>query len=194
MREFTDQHGEAQQELKCIEHIDVLYRYALGLARDAAEAEDLVQETYLNALKAVERTEAVDNIKVWLFKILRNTWIDQLRRAQTAKNLIRPSSDEELCHLIDRHAKDSYNIYLAKVERDTVRRAIGHLPFMYREIIRLREYEDLSYREIASILDCPIGTVMSRLTRARAMLRVLLSEQSKDGNSRSGQQHLEVTP
>jgi RNA polymerase sigma-70 factor (ECF subfamily) len=156
-----------------IEHIDGLYSYALVLTRNRSEAEDLVQETYVRALAAMGRLRADSNVKSWLFTILRNTWFNQLRQQRTAK-LVALDGEENAMDIAET-AKDPYESYVGKMEHAQVRRAIQQLPADFREIILLREFEELSYQEIATILDCPAGTVMSRLARARASLRGLLS-------------------
>jgi RNA polymerase sigma-70 factor (ECF subfamily) len=150
-----------------------LYSYALVLTRNRSEAEDLVQETYVRALGAMGRLRADSNVKSWLFTILRNTWFNQLRQQRTAK-LVALDGEENAMDIAET-AKDPYALYVDKMEHAQVRQAIQQLPAGFREIILLREFEELSYQEIATILDCPAGTVMSRLARARASLRMLLS-------------------
>jgi RNA polymerase sigma-70 factor (ECF subfamily) len=160
-------------EVAGIEHIDGLYGYALVLTRNRHEAEDLVQETYVRAIGAMVRLRADSNMKSWLFTILRNIWFNQLRQRRTAK-LVALDGEEGAMDIAET-AKDPYAFYASKVEQEEVREAIQQLPADFREIILLREFEELSYQEIATILGCPAGTVMSRLARARAKLRMLLS-------------------
>ena len=159
-----------------IEHIDGLYSYALVLTRNRSEAEDLAQETYVRAIGAMERLRPESNVKSWLFTILRNIWLNQLRQRRTAPQIIEMDVEGINAGIGTKTADDDpYALYVSTVERNQVREAIQQLPAEYREIILLREYEELSYQEIATILDCPAGTVMSRLARARAKLRALLS-------------------
>jgi RNA polymerase sigma-70 factor (ECF subfamily) len=156
------------------EHIDGLYSYALVLTHHHAEAEDLVQETYLRALPAIGRLRPDSNIKAWLFKILRNIWLNQLRQRRSRPEMVQTDMEGgPVDNLVD-SGKDSYEIYAGKLEVRRVRAAIAQLPLEFREVILLREFEELSYQEIANLLDCPQGTVMSRLARARAKLRALL--------------------
>lgn len=159
-----------------IEHIDGLYSYALVLTRNHAEAEDLVQETYVRAIQAMNRLRADSNVKSWLFTILRNIWLNQLRRRRTAPQLVEIDAEDGAADIAVETSKDPHAFYVSKVESEQVRGAIQRLSVDFREIILLREYEELSYQEIASILNCPIGTVMSRLGRARSKLRELLVE------------------
>jgi RNA polymerase sigma-70 factor (ECF subfamily) len=164
-----------QADATGIEHLDGLYSYALVLTRNHAEAEDLVQETYVRAIQAMGRLRAGSNMKGWLFTILRNIWFNQLRKWRNGPQMIEIEVGNGVADSIVAPSKDSHDLYVSKMEAEQVRAAIQKLPVEFREIILLREYEDLSYQEIASVLDCPIGTVMSRLGRARAKLRVLLA-------------------
>jgi RNA polymerase sigma-70 factor (ECF subfamily) len=157
-----------------VEYLDGLYSYALVLTRNHAEAEDLVQETYVRAIPAMGRLRAGSNTKGWLFTILRNVWLNQLRMRRNGPQMIEMVVGDGAANSVAETSKDSHDLYVSKLEAEQVRAAIQELPVDFREIILLREYEGLSYQEIASILDCPIGTVMSRLGRARAKLRALL--------------------
>jgi|SRR5215469_3848880 len=167
------ENNHAQSTVDFSEYLDGLYSYAVVLSRNRTEAEDLVQETCLRALRALERLRPDSNIKSWLFTILRNIWLNQLRQSRAVPEAFDNASEDHANGLADT-AEDPYAIYASNVERDQVRLAIQQLPLEFREIILLREYEELSYEEIASLLDCPVGTVMSRLARARSKLRDLL--------------------
>jgi len=145
----------------------------LVLSRNQAEAEDLVQETCLRALRAMERLRPDSNVKSWLFTILRNIWLNQLR--QRKSDFVDLDSDEYGENRAVDSSKDPHAAYVSDLEREQVRHAIEQLPLESREIILLREYEELSYEEIAAMLKCPVGTVMSRLARARSKLRDLLA-------------------
>jgi RNA polymerase sigma-70 factor, ECF subfamily len=170
-----NQDGAGQADATVIDHLDGLYGYALILTRNHAEAEDLVQETYVRAIPAMGRLRADSNTKGWLFTILRNIWLNQLRKRRNGPQMIELEVGDGIADSIVEPSKDSHDLYVSKLEAEQVRAAIQELPIDFREIILLREYEDLSYQEIASVLDCPVGTVMSRLGRARSKLRVLLS-------------------
>jgi RNA polymerase sigma-70 factor (ECF subfamily) len=167
--------GADRADTTGIEYLDGLYGYALVLTRNHAEAEDLVQETYVRAMQALGRLRANSNMKGWLFTILRNIWFNQLRKRRNAPQMIEIEAEDGVANGIIETSNDSYDLYVSKMETEQVRKAIQKLPVEFREIILLREYEDLSYLEIASVLDCPVGTVMSRLGRARAKLRTMLS-------------------
>ena len=175
--------GAGQSDTTGIEHIDGLYSYALVLSRNHAEAEDLVQETYVRAIQAMGRLRADSNMKGWLFTILRNIWLNQLRKRKNGPPMLEMEAEDGLANSIVEPSRNSHDLYVSKLEAEQVRAAIEQLPAEFREIILLREYEDLSYQEIASVLDCPLGTVMSRLGRARAKLRTLLAATLKRAGS-----------
>jgi RNA polymerase sigma-70 factor, ECF subfamily len=156
-------------------YMEGLYAYAMVLSRNPDEASDLVQETCLRALKAKDRFRPGSNLKSWLFTILRNIWLNELRRNRTAPKAVEFDSSENLLNVLPANTDNPHDIYARKMERERVRTAIEQLPLELREILILREYEELSYQEIAVSLNCPTGTVMSRLARARLRLRELLS-------------------
>jgi RNA polymerase sigma-70 factor, ECF subfamily len=151
-----------------LEHIDALYGYAMTLTRNANEAEDLVQETYVRAAGASNRPDT-NGIKSWLFVIMRNVWLNQVRHVNSGPRFVDLDGNESV------ESNNPHVVYLRKLEREQVRKAIESLPDAYREIVVLRDIEGFTYQEIATVLHCPAGTVMSRLGRARGKLRTLLS-------------------
>lgn len=151
-----------------MEYIDSLYGYALTLTRDATEAEDLVQETYVRATGAGNRPDPDSNLKGWLFVIMRNAWLNQLRHKNSGPHFVELELGEPPGVATQ---ENPHVVYLRKLERQQVRDAIESLPHAYREIVVLRDIEGFTYQEIATVLDCPAGTVMSRLGRAREKLR-----------------------
>src|SRR5258708_32120573 len=172
-------------ETMVIENLDGLYGYAMVLTRNHAEAEDLVQETFVRAIQAMGRLRTGSNVKGWLFTILRNVWLNLLRKSRNGPQMVEigDGDGDGVADSVAEPAKNSHDLYVSKVEAQEVRAAIQELSVEFREIIVLREYEDLSYQEIASVLDCPVGTVMSRLGRARAKLRALLAAPLKKAGS-----------
>jgi RNA polymerase sigma-70 factor, ECF subfamily len=184
--------GQPQQRIDFTDYLDGLYGYAMVLSRNSAEAEDLVQETCLRALRAIDGLRGEGSVKSWLFTILRNIWLNQLRQRRTAPDLIELDADENGTYEPADVAQDPHKDFVNKVEREQVRVAIQQLPIEFREIIILREYEGLSYQEIAALLDCPPGTVMSRLARARSKLRDLLSDSPQ--TARSQEEAKRMTP
>jgi RNA polymerase sigma-70 factor (ECF subfamily) len=163
---------EVMEDTTLSRYMDGLYAYAMVLSRNPAVAADLVQESYLRALKAKESLRPDSNVKSWLFTILRNIWLNHLRHERAGPKLAELDSDENLA---DVSIASPHDLYVRNLQREQVRTAIQQLPIEFREIIILREYEELSYSEIANVLQCPVGTVMSRLARARSRLGDLLS-------------------
>lgn len=176
----------ASQSAFGLEHIDSLYRYAMALTRNPIEAEDLVQETYVRAIEAFERLKEDSNVRAWLFTILRNLWLNELRRQRNGPQLIEADRENEN-HPVDSligNMPNAYEILESEENAKQVREAIDRLPPDFREILILREFEELSYQEIATVLECPAGTVMSRLGRARSRLRVLLTQSRPSQNGK----------
>jgi RNA polymerase sigma-70 factor (ECF subfamily) len=166
---------EVMEDTTLSRYMDGLYAYAMVLSRNPAVAADLVQESYLRALKAKESLRPDSNVKSWLFTILRNIWLNHLRHERAGPKLAELDSDENLADVSIATSEDPHDLYVRNLQREQVRTAIQQLPIEFREIIILREYEELSYSEIANVLQCPMGTVMSRLARARSRLGDLLS-------------------
>ena len=155
--------------------MDGLFTYAMALARNSFEAEDLVQETYVRAIEAMGRLREHSNVKAWLYTILRNIRLNQVRQRAASPKLVELDAYENAADLAIDSGRDPHALYVNKVEKQQVQAALHQLSEEYREIIVLREYADLSYQEIATLLNCPLGTVMSRLARARYRLGTLLS-------------------
>ena len=185
--------GHAPPTIDLPECRDGLYSYALVLSRNQAEAEELVQETCFRALRAKERLRPDSNVKSWLFTILRNIWLNQLRQRKTAHDMVELDASEHVANRAVDSSRDPYAAYVSDLEGEQVRNAIEQLALEFREVILLREYGGLSYDEIAEMLQCPVGTVMSRLARARSKLRDLLLATAvgwsgtKDGNAKETQ-------
>ena len=163
--------NKAGFEQASMEHIDSLYGYAMTLTRNATEAEDLVQETYVRAASAANQPGADSNLKGWLFVVMRNAWLNQLRHKNSGPRFVELELGEPAAVEVQ---DNPHVVYLRKLERQQVREAIERLPHAYREIVVLRDIEGFTYQEIATVLDCPAGTVMSRLGRARGRLRKML--------------------
>lgn len=158
-----------------VEHIDSLYRYAVILTGNSVDAEDLVQETYVRAIEAFHRLREDSNVKGWLLTILRNLWFSELRKQRRRPQLLENDHDEHIAEALASTERNALQLLEGKEDVERVRLAMQELPSPFREILILREFEELSYNEIAVVLDCAAGTVMSRLARARARLRELLT-------------------
>jgi RNA polymerase sigma-70 factor (ECF subfamily) len=153
--------------------LSALYNHACWLTRDAIEAEDLVQETLMKALRAFETFEPGSNFKAWIYRILRNTFLTS-RTALGSTRTVQLDNDSEAVKAIDPAPTPEAEVI--RLDRlDVLQSALEQLAPQLREVILLCDLEELKYREIATILDVPIGTVMSRLARARQALRQLLT-------------------
>jgi RNA polymerase sigma-70 factor, ECF subfamily len=168
-----------------LEYPDGLYGYAMTLTRNKTEAEELVQETYLSAMRAFDRLRPDSNVKSWLFTTLRNVHLNQIRHRQSGPPIA--DMEDHFSDLPDTSELDPLGNYLATPKRQDVHRAIESLPSVYREVIILREFEELSYQQNADVLNCPTGTVMSRLGRAREKLKHVLEHWRMDGSSAIGE-------
>jgi RNA polymerase sigma-70 factor, ECF subfamily len=156
-----------------------VYRYGRALCHDPQEAEELVQETYRRALSARNRpaSRSLEVIRPWLFTILRNHWYNEIRQ----RNRKLPEAEVDIVRF-----ETPESITSRRFLQSEVRDALDSLPGLYREVIVLREMESLSYAEIAEVVGCPVGTVMSRLSRARLHLRHLLARFApSNGNFRT---------
>jgi RNA polymerase sigma-70 factor, ECF subfamily len=153
---------------------DQLYNFAHWLTGDRADAEDLVQETYAKALKGFSSFEQGTNLRAWMYRILRNTFLTS-RSGLAAQNTSSLDDDDTQDSLVASHTITPELLLLQHENQQTVMDALASIPVSYREIILLCDIEELSYREIAQILAVPIGTVMSRLSRARKSLRQILT-------------------
>lgn len=149
-----------------------LYNHACWLARDTAEAEDLVQETLTKAFRAFDTFETGTNFKAWVFRILRNTFLTS-RTALASNRTVFLEDLPDAAEVADPGSTPEFHA-IQLDNAAAVRRALEELPPQLREVILLCDLEELKYREIATVLDVPIGTVMSRLARARQSLRQLL--------------------
>lgn len=148
---------------------DQLYNFARWLTQDTSEAEDLVQETYAKALRGFSSFQVGTNFRAWIFRILRNSFLNSRTGLKTTIPLA--EDDDETFASSDPSPEGAL---IAQSDREQVRQALEELSIPYREILLLCEVEEMSYEEIAQALSIPIGTVMSRLFRARKALHNLL--------------------
>lgn len=165
MTEITPEVFEAE----AMDHINDLYRTALRLTRDATDADDLVQETYMQAWKSFDNYELGTNCRAWLYKILFNKFDHYRRKKYTQAKYIQEADDLVF-------ANASVNAPLPENLTDTeVIGALNKLPDHYRSVVLLADVHEFDYKEVAEILEIPIGTVMSRLSRARGQLKKSLA-------------------
>jgi RNA polymerase sigma-70 factor (ECF subfamily) len=169
-------------EALAFEHIDALYRAALRLTRNRWDAEDLVQDACLRAFRFFDRFQPGTNFKAWLFTILRNTFINHYRKKKIQPatlafdkvSFMLSDTDERTPALryVDGYDETNYHDMFG----DQIQAGLDRLPEEFRMVVLLADIEEFPYKEIAEIMDCPIGTVMSRLSRARRQLRRYLKD------------------
>lgn len=164
-----------------LEFLDALYGASLRLTRNADRAQDLVQDTYLKAIRARGRFSTGTNLKAWLYTILHNTWRNRQRdgaRSRVSFDSTVVEEASEGARLGPAGQVESPETLLLRAELDAdLQQALDTLPESFREVVWLRDVDELSYQEIAAVLEVPIGTVMSRLSRGRKQLFALLTVQ-----------------
>ncbi len=172
---------QAEFERQMLPHLDALYRTALGMTRNANDAEDLVQETFVRAFQFFDQFQGGTNARAWLFRILTNLYINTYRKKTREPE--RVSYDElEDFFLYNRLAHDESasrsgtpeQVIVEKVQVEAIRDAIENLPDEYRDTVILADLNDFAYQEIAQMLSIPIGTVRSRLSRGRRLVQKAL--------------------
>ncbi len=161
---------------ECMSHMDALYGVACRLTRNPTEAEDLVQDALVKAMRARDQFQAGTNLKAWLFRILTNTFINKYRRGGLERSVLDgpdadPLADGWVSASTMRQLRDPEQIALLPIVEGEVRKALDALPPEFRLAVVLCDVEEFSYEEIADIMGCPIGTVMSRLHRGRKLLQ-----------------------
>jgi RNA polymerase sigma-70 factor (ECF subfamily) len=171
-----------EDEHEILTHLRALYGFAMSLTRNPMDAEDLVQEACLRAIKGMAQGGIKGDAKVWLFTILRNVWINEWRRRTNGPEFVlfgRTRSERSLLQdrLPDERERPD-DLLERNALSEKISGAISGLPEVFREVVVLRYFEGFSYRQIATVLGCPAGTVMSRLNRAKAELRSVLDEKS----------------
>jgi RNA polymerase sigma factor (sigma-70 family) len=148
---------------------DSLYNFARWLSRDSNDAEDLVQETYLKALRSFASFQSGTNFRAWIFQILRNTFLSARSKLERRMTVAMESEEDGAELAVENVTPET--ILMNRTNSQLLQRAIDDLPVHYREALLLCEVEEMSYQEIAGILSIPVGTVMSRLARARRAIR-----------------------
>jgi RNA polymerase sigma-70 factor, ECF subfamily len=170
-------------ERSALEHLDALYGTALRLTRNQSEAEDLVQDTLVRAYRFQHQFEAGTNLKAWLLRILTNTFINHYRRSARERKVLdqeegSPVGDGVMSRAAMRGLLDANTVAQEGLLREEIAAALDDLPDDYRAMIVLADVEELSYKEIAETVNVPIGTVMSRLHRARKLMQKRLITQA----------------
>jgi RNA polymerase sigma-70 factor (ECF subfamily) len=163
-------------EVEMLGHLDTLYAVSCRMTRSTTEAEDLVQDTIVKAMRARDQFEPGSNLKAWLLRIMTNTFINRYRRGGLERDLFESPDADSLTEgwvgaTTLRGMRDPETAALAPLVEAEVSRALDELPDEFRIAVVLSDIEELSYKEIADAMGCPIGTVMSRLHRGRKMLQ-----------------------
>jgi RNA polymerase sigma-70 factor (ECF subfamily) len=169
-------------EREAIPHMDAVYNFALRMSGDPDAAEDLVQETYLKAYRFFDRFTLGTNCKAWLFRILKNSFINQYRRNAKRPEAVDFDSVDDFYYLVRAGSADANDLQerlFANLLDDDITRALDALPEEFRTVVILCDIEDFTYEEIAEFIECPIGTVRSRLHRGRKLLRARLFEYAR---------------
>ena len=164
----------ASFEREALVHLDMLYRVALRLTGNPSDADDLVQETMLKAYRAWDQYQQGTNAKAWLLTILRHAFINEYRRRIRHPETVDVDAIEPFAVFPEVQDEDPQGAFFDKIVDDQVLNAIDQLPVVFRETLVLSDVEGMSYQEIAQVLKVPVGTVKSRLFRARRLLQAKL--------------------
>jgi RNA polymerase sigma-70 factor (ECF subfamily) len=176
---MDDRRGRFEQLV--LPHLDAAYRFARRLSRSPSDADDVVQEAILRAFRGFDALRGSD-VKAWLLTIVRNCHFTALKQQQRRASVPLPEEhDADDGHAMVATTPDPENISMRRDEERTLERLMSALPEDHREILVLREIEEMDYREIAAVIDVPIGTVMSRLARARGALKARWLEETGAG-------------
>ncbi len=167
------------------EHVDSLYNTAVRMTKNALDAEDLLQDVYLRAFRFFHRFERGTNFKAWIFKILTNTYINQYRKKinkpyHVDLEKIKYNYDDKEA-TAQTSAQESERLDYETLFDDEIKNALQQIPDEFRVVVLLADVESFSYKEVAKIIGCPIGTVMSRLSRGRKQLQNHLREYATKG-------------
>lgn len=173
----------AEFEKEAVPHLDAVYNFALRMTGDEDDADDLVQETYLKAFRFFDKFEKGTNCKAWLFRILKNSFINDYRKTTKEPNKVDYDDVQNFYENIKADEVETQHYEedaFANLLDDDVSKAITELPEDFRTVVILSDIEGFTYEEIADFVDIPVGTVRSRLHRARKMLYVQLFDYAKN--------------
>lgn len=165
--------ADPEFQRQAMEHLDALHNFAMYLTRNGSEAEDLVQETYLRAFRFSHRFQPGTHLKAWLFQILRNTFLTFYRQREREPALAEdgvPEGPLPVFHDAPERSKGSVEA------RADLGRVLTQLPEEFRTVLLLAEVEGMTLKDVAHIMGCPVGTVKSRIFRAKERLRELLKD------------------
>jgi RNA polymerase sigma factor (sigma-70 family) len=184
IKNYTEKEKHSIFDKEFITHIDAMYNFAFRLTNDEDDANDLVQDTFLKAFRFINSFEIGTNAKAWLFRILKNSFINDYRKKAKEPNKVdyqevettyNSDDDAEVSNTVDLRAETVQDMI-----GDEIANALNSIPVDFRTVIILCDVEGFTYEEMAKILDIPIGTVRSRLHRARSLMKVKLKDYAKN--------------
>lgn len=170
---MRDDENRKRFELLAVPHMNAAYNLARWLTYNDHDAQDVVQESLVRAMRYMGSFRG-DSARAWLLQIVRHTCYSWLKENRPVENVVLDDGDDACQGIAAPAADEPHSIAIRKADRQQINEALAALPVAYREVIVLRELEDLSYNDIARIADIPVGTVMSRLARARGLMREAL--------------------
>jgi RNA polymerase sigma-70 factor (ECF subfamily) len=176
--------AEKQREFEreALPQMDLLYNFALRMTNDPADADDLLQDTFLKAFRFWDKYEQGTNIRAWLFRIMKNSYINRYRKESKEPDTVDYDDVKEFYNTIRDDTvepNDLQEAVFGNLLDDEVAQAIAELPDDFRTVVILCDIEGLPYEEIAEFVECPLGTVRSRLHRGRKLLRLRLTEYAR---------------
>lgn len=178
--EIAEKHKVFERE--ALPHMDLLYNFALRMTNNRADADDLLQDTYLKAFRFWDKYEQGTNIRAWLFRIMKNSYINLYRKSSKEPDTVDYDDVKDFYHSIRDDSAESNDLQesvFGNLLDDEVAQAIAELPDDFRTVVILCDIEGLPYEEIAEFVECPLGTVRSRLHRGRKLLRQGLTEYAR---------------
>lgn len=167
-------------EQEALPHLDAVYRFALRLTGSAADAEDLVQETFLRAWRSWDHYTPGTRAKSWLFTISRNAFLRQRQQENRRSEVIQQASTPEAPLFLPAYQDDPEGSFFEGLVDEKILEHIDRIPGEFREVVLLSDLEGMSYAEISNVLDVPLGTVKSRLFRGRKLLQKVLYEYARE--------------
>lgn len=181
MAQLTKEEIQKQEDFEeeIIPHLDAMYNFALRLTSDPSDAEDLVQDTIVKAFRFFSSYEKGTNAKAWLFRILKNSYINNYRKQSKQPNQVDYDEVSEFYETIRADRTDTSDLedkMFRELVDDDISQALEELPEDFRTVVLLCDVEGFTYEEIANMLDVPIGTIRSRLHRGRNLLKAQLKE------------------
>ncbi|TYP93932.1 RNA polymerase, sigma subunit, ECF family [Fodinibius salinus] len=185
MAQLTKEEIQKQEDFEdeIIPHLDAMYNFALRLTSDPSDAEDLVQDTIVKAFRFFSSYEKGTNAKAWLFRILKNSYINNYRKQSKQPNQVDYDEVATFYETIRAERTDTSDLedkMFRDLIDDDISNALDELPEDFRTVVLLCDIEDFTYEEIANMLDVPIGTIRSRLHRGRNLLKSQLMEYAKE--------------